>query len=102
MIKAVLEVGRYHSLYALSQKLPAEFKVTAMSDDGVIMGIEHQRLAIAAIQFHPESIMTLSQGTGQAIKEEQEQIQLKITALMRSQIAYSQPEKLAKFRQIMI
>ncbi|MEN9566244.1 MAG: anthranilate synthase, partial [Cyanobacteriota bacterium] len=66
-LPATLEVGRYHSLYALSQKLPAEFKVTAVSDDGVIMGIEHQKLAIAAIQFHPESIMTLSQGTGQAI-----------------------------------
>ncbi|MGL4338202.1 MAG: glutamine amidotransferase-related protein, partial [Turicibacter sp.] len=66
-LPVTLEVGRYHSLYALSKKLPAELKVTAMSNDGVIMGIEHQKLAIAAIQFHPESIMTLSEGAGQVI-----------------------------------
>lgn len=66
-LPATLEVGRYHSLYALSEKLPAELKVTAISDDGVIMGIEHHRLPIAAIQFHPESIMTLSGGTGQVV-----------------------------------
>ena len=61
------EVGRYHSLYALPEKLPAELKVTAITDDGVIMGIEHQTLPIAAVQFHPESIMTLAGGIGQAI-----------------------------------
>lgn len=60
-------VGRYHSLYALPEKLPAELKVTAISDDGVIMGIEHRTLPIAAVQFHPESIMTLTGGVGQAI-----------------------------------
>ncbi|MGH8002487.1 MAG: glutamine amidotransferase-related protein, partial [Brasilonema sp.] len=61
------EVGRYHSLYALPESLPAEFKVTAMSCDGVIMGIEHQTLPIAAVQFHPESIMTLAGGVGLTI-----------------------------------
>ncbi|MEH2294116.1 anthranilate synthase [Nostoc sp.] len=58
------EVGRYHSLYALPESLPSEFKVTAMSQDGVIMGIEHKTLPIAAVQFHPESIMTLAGGVG--------------------------------------
>ncbi|MBW4479788.1 MAG: anthranilate synthase [Tolypothrix brevis GSE-NOS-MK-07-07A] len=58
------EVGRYHSLYALTESLPPELKITAMSEDGVIMGIEHKTLAIAAVQFHPESIMTLSEGVG--------------------------------------
>ncbi|NMG09138.1 anthranilate synthase [Brasilonema sp. UFV-L1] len=61
------EVGRYHSLYALPESLPAELKVTAMSADGVIMGIEHQTLPIAAVQFHPESIMTLAGGVGLTI-----------------------------------
>ncbi|MGL5873598.1 MAG: anthranilate synthase [Xenococcaceae cyanobacterium] len=61
------EVGRYHSLYALPKKLPDELKVTAISDDGVIMAIEHKTLAIAGVQFHPESIMTLAEGVGQAI-----------------------------------
>jgi anthranilate synthase len=58
------EVGRYHSLYALPESLPAELKVTAISADGVIMGIEHQTLPIAGVQFHPESIMTLAEGVG--------------------------------------
>ncbi len=60
-------VGRYHSLYALPEKLPTTLKVTAMSEDGVIMGIEHRTLPIAAVQFHPESIMTLEGGIGQTI-----------------------------------
>lgn len=58
------EVGRYHSLYAIPESLPAELKVTAISEDGVIMGIEHKTLPIAAVQFHPESIMTLAGGVG--------------------------------------
>ncbi|MBW4557624.1 MAG: anthranilate synthase [Trichormus sp. ATA11-4-KO1] len=60
-------VGRYHSLFALPQHLPAALKVTAISDDDVIMGIEHQTLPIAAVQFHPESIMTLAGEVGLAI-----------------------------------
>ncbi|MEM9925290.1 MAG: anthranilate synthase [Cyanobacteria bacterium P01_D01_bin.50] len=58
------EVGRYHSLYALQDTLPEELKVTAISEDGIIMGIEHKTLPIAAVQFHPESIMTLVGGVG--------------------------------------
>ena len=61
------EVGRYHSLYALPDKLPAELKVTAVTEDGVIMSVEHRTSAIAAVQFHPESIMTLAGGIGQSI-----------------------------------
>lgn len=57
-------VGRYHSLFALPQYLPKELKVTAISDNDVIMGIEHQILPIAAVQFHPESIMTLGGEVG--------------------------------------
>jgi anthranilate synthase len=50
--------GRYHSLYALRDSLPSELRVVAESDDGVVMAIEHEREAIAALQFHPESILT--------------------------------------------
>ena len=60
-------VGRYHSLYAIAQKLPVELKVTAISKDDVIMAIEHETLPIAAVQFHPESIMTLTGEVGLAI-----------------------------------
>jgi anthranilate synthase len=59
--------GRYHSLYAKPDRLPRELKVTAMSEDGVIMGIEHRSLPVAAIQFHPESIMTLAGEVGSRI-----------------------------------
>lgn len=59
--------GRYHSLYAIPEKLPAVFKVTARSDDGVIMGLEHVSEPIAAVQFHPESIMTAAGDIGPTI-----------------------------------
>ncbi|MCP6762168.1 MAG: anthranilate synthase [Fischerella sp. CENA71] len=62
-------VGRYHSLFARPEQLPKELKVTAISDDGVIMGIEHQTLPIAAVQFHPESIMSLAEKVGLTIIE---------------------------------
>ena len=61
------EVGRYHSLYAKQDSLPEELKVTALSEDGVIMAIEHEERAIAAVQFHPESIMTLADEVGLSI-----------------------------------
>lgn len=61
------EVGRYHSLFALPNHLPEELKVTAISHDDVIMGIEHKTLPIAAVQFHPESIMSLAGEVGLAI-----------------------------------
>jgi anthranilate synthase len=60
-------IGRYHSLYALPDRLPAELKVTALSQDNVIMAIEHRHLPIAAVQFHPESIMTLAGDVGLTI-----------------------------------
>ena len=57
-------VGRYHSLYAGREQLPPELSITAESDDGIVMGIEHRTLPVAAVQFHPESIMTLKDGIG--------------------------------------
>jgi len=50
--------GRYHSLYALRGALPAELRVTAETEDGVVMALEHASESIAAVQFHPESILT--------------------------------------------
>ena len=61
------EVGRYHSLFALPHRLPEELKVTALSHDDVIMAVEHKTLPIAAVQFHPESIMTLAGEVGLTI-----------------------------------
>jgi anthranilate synthase len=61
------QAGRYHSLHALAASLPTELKVTAHSDDGVVMAFEHERLPIAAVQFHPESILTATEGVGHAL-----------------------------------
>ena len=57
-------VGRYHSLHVRPETLPNDFQVTALTDDGVVMGIEHHSRPIAAVQFHPESIMSLGQDAG--------------------------------------
>ena len=56
--------GRYHSLFALREKLPAALEVTAESDDGIVMAVEHAHLPLAAVQFHPESIMSLEGDVG--------------------------------------
>jgi anthranilate synthase len=58
------EAGRYHSLFALPEHLPAGLTVTARSEDGIIMAIEHESLPVAAVQFHPESILTLGEDCG--------------------------------------
>ncbi|MCY1708869.1 anthranilate synthase component I [Pannonibacter sp. SL95] len=68
-LKSPVIVGRYHSLYAKKDKLPKEFRITAETEDGVIMAIEHELEPIAAVQFHPESIMSLDQDGGHKIIE---------------------------------
>ena len=60
-------VGRYHSLYAVRSTLPPELAVTAETEDGIVMAVEHLRLPIAAVQFHPESVMTLRDEIGMPI-----------------------------------
>jgi anthranilate synthase len=63
------KVGRYHSLYARKETFPACLEVTAESDDGVIMALRHRELPIEAVQFHPESILTLEADCGQQLIE---------------------------------
>lgn len=62
-------VGRYHSLYANREHLPACLEITAESEDGVIMGVRHRELPIEAVQFHPESILTLERDCGLRLME---------------------------------
>ena len=62
-------VGRYHSIFADPVRLPKEFRVTAETDDGVIMAFEHDSEPVAAVQFHPESIMTLGGNAGMRMIE---------------------------------
>ena len=56
--------GRYHSLFAIRDRLPADLIVTAETEDGVVMAVEHRTLPLAAVQFHPESILTLDDDLG--------------------------------------
>jgi anthranilate synthase len=68
-LPSVFNGGRYHSIYALPDALPAELTLTAETTDKTPMAVEHKTLPMAAIQFHPESIMTLRDGTGLRIVE---------------------------------
>ncbi len=52
------EATRYHSLVALKEYFPEELKITAETNDGLIMGFEHKKHPIFGVQFHPESIVT--------------------------------------------
>ncbi len=57
--------GRYHSLFARKSEVPVELEITAAStEDDCVMAVEHRELPIAAVQFHPESIMSLDGGLG--------------------------------------
>lgn len=51
-------VGRYHSLIVRKEDLPKDLLVTARTEDGEIMGLQHVKYPVFGIQFHPESIMT--------------------------------------------
>ena len=53
-----IEVARYHSLAADSEGFPEALKITARTDDGEIMAVEHKTHPIFGLQFHPESILT--------------------------------------------
>jgi anthranilate synthase/aminodeoxychorismate synthase-like glutamine amidotransferase len=52
------EAGRYHSLIARPESLPAILAVTARTAEGEIMGVRHAELAVEGVQFHPESVLT--------------------------------------------
>jgi anthranilate synthase component 2/para-aminobenzoate synthetase component 2 len=52
------EAGRYHSLAANKARVPETLDITAHTKDGEIMGVRHKTLAVAGVQFHPESVLT--------------------------------------------
>ena len=51
-------VGRYHSLAVNKDSIPDMLKVTAVSEDGEVMAVEHREYPVYGIQFHPESVLT--------------------------------------------
>ena len=68
-LEGEVTVGRYHSLHADAEHLPQDLRVTAETGDGIVMGIEHVSEPVAAVQFHPESIMSLGQDAGMRMIE---------------------------------
>ena len=52
------DAGRYHSLIAKPETLPAVLEVTARTPEGEIMGVRHRELVVEGVQFHPESVLT--------------------------------------------
>ena len=58
-------IGRYHSLVA--GRVPDCLRVTARTTDGAVMAIEHDTLPVSAVQFHPESILSLGGDAGAKI-----------------------------------
>ena len=53
-----MSVARYHSLAAEIKTMPECLKVTAKTEDGEVMAVQHKDYPIYGVQFHPESIMT--------------------------------------------
>jgi anthranilate synthase component 2 len=57
-IPSPMQATRYHSLVVEPQSLPASLRVTARTADGEIMALQHEKLPVWGVQFHPESILT--------------------------------------------
>jgi anthranilate synthase len=62
-------IGRYHSLFVEMGNMPDVLTVTASTEDGVAMAIEHKTLPVGGVQFHPESLMSLGGEVGLRIVE---------------------------------
>ncbi len=58
------QFGAYHSLVAVPDRLPAELEAVAHTEAGLIMAVRHRSLPIAAVQFHPESILSFEADVG--------------------------------------
>jgi len=57
-VPSPLVVGRYHSLALAADSIPEALEVTALTEDGVVMGLRHRTRPLHGIQFQPESVLT--------------------------------------------
>ena len=57
-LPAPFRATRYHSLVIAPASMPDDLEVTATSEDGEIMAVQHRRHPVHGVQFHPESVLT--------------------------------------------
>ncbi|WP_136611699.1 aminodeoxychorismate/anthranilate synthase component II [Sinomonas albida] len=57
-LKSPLTATRYHSLAAVAETIPDVLEVTAHTNSGVVMGLQHRTAPLWGVQFHPESVLT--------------------------------------------
>ncbi|MCC7438877.1 MAG: aminodeoxychorismate/anthranilate synthase component II [Armatimonadetes bacterium] len=57
-VPAPFQAMRYHSLILAAETVPDPLRVTAWTEHGEVMGVEHRQLPVVGVQYHPESIMT--------------------------------------------
>lgn len=57
-------VGAYHALYADDRTLPDCLEVLSRNETGIVMAVRHRQFPISAVQFHPESILSMSKSVG--------------------------------------
>lgn len=57
-VTPVFQACHYHSWAVLPESIPASLEVTAMNDQGLIMGLKHKSFRVRGVQYHPESVMT--------------------------------------------
>jgi len=53
-----VEVGRYHSWIVNEKDFPETLEITAVDENGFIMGLQHKTYDVQGVQFHPESVLT--------------------------------------------
>lgn len=53
-----IQAGRYHSLAADPKTIPETLAVTAWTDQGEVMAVQHREYPVYGVQFHPESVLT--------------------------------------------
>ena len=63
------DVGAYHSLIAVRDSVPGDLEITSWTEEGLVMAVHHRALPIAAVQFHPESILSFAGDAGHTIIE---------------------------------